>query len=83
MIKPTPKVVVLPDADDRPSILALAYAGIGDKNAALEEASRAVAQYDTDAVNKPPAEAVLAQIQATFAFEQGPMRVIEAALKRA
>jgi TolB-like protein/Tfp pilus assembly protein PilF len=65
-IKPTPETVVPPDGEGRPSILALAYAGLGDKNAALQQAARAVAEYDNDAVNKPAAEAVLAQIQARF-----------------
>jgi TolB-like protein/Tfp pilus assembly protein PilF len=65
-IKPTPETVVPLDGEGRPSILALAYAGLGDKNAALQEAIRAVAEYDNDAVGKPAAEAVLAQIQAKF-----------------
>ena len=65
-IKPTPETVVPPDGDGRPSILALAYAGLGDKNAALQQATRAVAEYDNDAVGKPAAEAMLAQIQAKF-----------------
>ncbi|MEY2539294.1 MAG: eukaryotic-like serine/threonine-protein kinase [Verrucomicrobiota bacterium] len=65
-IKPAPDTVVAADADARPSTLALAYAGLGDKTAALEQARRALAQYDTDAVDKPRVEAVLAQIQAKF-----------------
>jgi tetratricopeptide (TPR) repeat protein len=65
-IKPTLETVVPPDGDGRPSILALAYAGLGDKNAALQQATRAVAEYDNDAVGKPAAEAMLAQIQAKF-----------------
>jgi tetratricopeptide (TPR) repeat protein len=65
-IKPAPDTVVAADADARPSTLALAYAGLGDKTAALEQARRALAQYNTDAVDKPRVEAVLAQIQAKF-----------------
>ena len=37
---------------DARSLLALAYAGIGDKEKALEQANQAVAEYDNDAVNK-------------------------------
>jgi TolB-like protein len=65
-IKPAPDTVVAADANARPSTLALAYAGLGDKTAALEQARRALAQYDNDAVDKPAAEAVLAQIEAKF-----------------
>ena len=55
-----------PGALDFHSYLALAYAGLGEKEKALEEARRAVAEYDTDAVVKPQAEGALAQIQARF-----------------
>src|SRR3984893_3473697 len=75
-IKPTPETVVPPDGDGRPSILALAYAGLGEKNAALQQAARAVAEYDGDAVDKPAAEAVLAQIQAKFGDLDSPISAI-------
>jgi TolB-like protein/Tfp pilus assembly protein PilF len=65
-IKPTPDAVVAPDANGVPSTLALAYAGLGEKEKALEQAQRAVKDYDTDAVNKPSAQLALAQIQARF-----------------
>jgi tetratricopeptide (TPR) repeat protein len=65
-IKPTADTVVTADADNRPSTLALAYAGLGQKQKALEQAKEAVKVYETDAVNKPQAEIVLAQIQARF-----------------
>jgi len=65
-IKPSPDFVVSPESLGLPFFLALAYAGLGDKEKALEQAKRAVADYDTDAVAKPNAEAVLAQIQARF-----------------
>ena len=65
-IKPTPDSVVAPDANGVPSTLALAYAGLGEKEKALEQAKRAVKDYDNDTVNKPPAEIALAQIQARF-----------------
>jgi TolB-like protein len=65
-IKPTPETVVAPEANGLPYTLALAYAGLGEKEKALAQARQAVADYDGDAVNKPEAEAVLAQIQALF-----------------
>jgi tetratricopeptide (TPR) repeat protein len=65
-IKPTPETIVAPESNGRPNILALAYAGLGEKNKALEQARQAVKDYDNDAVNKPLAETALAQIQAHF-----------------
>jgi TolB-like protein/Flp pilus assembly protein TadD len=65
-IKPTADTVVVADADNLPSTLALAYAGLGEKEKALEQAQRALKDYDNDAVNKPSAEKALAQIQARF-----------------
>ena len=65
-IKPTADTVVAPDADNLPSTLALAYAGLGQKQKALEQARQAVKDYETDAINKPVAESVLAQIQTQF-----------------
>src|SRR5205814_4063586 len=52
-IKPKPDSPVLPDANGTPNVLALAYAGLGEKEKALEQAKLAVKGYDTDAVNKP------------------------------
>jgi hypothetical protein len=63
-IKPKPDGSVPPDANGRPNTLALAYAGLGEKAKALEQAQRSVKDYDTDAVNKPSAQTALAQIQA-------------------
>jgi tetratricopeptide (TPR) repeat protein len=65
-IKPTPDTVVKPDANNTPSTLALAYAGLGEKEKALQQAAQAVKDYDGDAVNQPQNEVVLAQIQARF-----------------
>jgi TolB-like protein/class 3 adenylate cyclase/Tfp pilus assembly protein PilF len=65
-IKPSPDFVVLPDSLGLPYFLALAYAGLGDRDRALEQAHRAVDDYATDAVARPTAETVLAQIQAGF-----------------
>jgi TolB-like protein/class 3 adenylate cyclase/Tfp pilus assembly protein PilF len=66
LIKPTPETVVIPDANGTPYTLALAYAGVGEKEKALQQARDAVKAYETDAINKPQAETVLAQIQARF-----------------
>jgi TolB-like protein/Flp pilus assembly protein TadD len=65
-IKPKPDSPVPADANGTPNTLALAYAGLGEKAKALEQAHRAVKDYETDAVNKPAAEVALAQIQARF-----------------
>ena len=65
-IKPTPDSVVRADANNTPITLALAYAGLGDKEKALQQAAQAVKDYDGDAVNQPQNEVVLAQIQARF-----------------
>jgi TolB-like protein/predicted Zn-dependent protease len=65
-IKPTPDTVVRLDANGTPLILAQAYAGLGDKEKALQQAVQAVKDYTGDAVNQPSAEVVLAQIQARF-----------------
>jgi len=65
-IKPKPDAPVPPDANGTPNTLALAYAGLGEKEKALEQAQRAIKDYETDAVNKPWSETTLAQIQARF-----------------
>jgi len=65
-IKPKPDAPVQADANGTPSTLALAYAGLGEKAKALEQAQRSVKDYDTDEVNKPWALTTLAQIQARF-----------------
>ncbi len=65
-IKPTPDTVVVPEANGIPSTLAMAYAGLGEKQKALDQARQAIKDYETDSVNKPLAEIALAQIQAQF-----------------
>jgi len=75
-IKPTADTVVTADADNRPSTLALAYAGLGQKQKALEQAQRAVKDYDTDAVNKPGAMVVFAQIQCLFGDNESAIAVL-------
>ena len=65
-IRPTPTTAVIPDSNGTSAFLALAYAGLGEKQHALEQAQRAVTDFNGDAVNKPLAEIVLAQIQTRF-----------------
>ncbi|PYK47628.1 MAG: hypothetical protein DME51_13325 [Verrucomicrobia bacterium] len=65
-IKPKPDSPVQADANGTPSTLALAYAGLGEKEKALEQAQRAVEAYENDAVSKPYSQIALAQIQARF-----------------
>ena len=47
-----------------PSCLAQVYAGLGEKEKALEQARDGIADYDNDALSKPYAEAALATVQA-------------------
>jgi tetratricopeptide (TPR) repeat protein len=63
-IKPTPDAVVVVDQVWQPNILALAYAALGDKPAALDAARRAVEAYRSDGVSGPAAEVTQAQVQA-------------------
>jgi TolB-like protein/Tfp pilus assembly protein PilF len=63
-MKPTPDSVVVVDARLMPSCLAQVYAGLGEKEKALEQARHAIADYDNDALSKPYAEAALATVQA-------------------
>jgi TolB-like protein/Tfp pilus assembly protein PilF len=75
-IKPSPDFVVSPDSQGLPYSLALAYAGLGEKEKALEQANHAVFDYRNDAVNKPNAETVLAQIQARFGDTESAIAAI-------
>jgi tetratricopeptide (TPR) repeat protein len=63
-IKPSPATNVPIDQTLLPCALALSYAGLGEKEKALAAAREAVADYQDDALNKPTAETVLAQVQA-------------------
>jgi len=65
-MKPTPDAVVPVDARQLPCYLALAYASLGEKDKALEQARHAIADYASDALSKPFAETILAVIQAQF-----------------
>ena len=62
-IAPAPGFTI-PPAQETRSLLALAYAGIGDKQNALEQAHQAVADFENDAGAKPVAEKYLAYVQA-------------------
>jgi TolB-like protein/Tfp pilus assembly protein PilF/class 3 adenylate cyclase len=63
-MKPTPDSVVVVDARSLPCHLAWAYAGLGEKEKALEQARQAITDYDNDALAKPFAETALAIVQA-------------------
>jgi TolB-like protein/Tfp pilus assembly protein PilF len=63
-MKPTPNSVVAVDARLLPVCLAQVYAGLGEKEKALEQARHAIADYDRDALAKPYAEMALATVQA-------------------
>ena len=65
-IKPSSDALVALKGFGMPLCLALAYAGLGEKEKALEQAHRAVEEYSDDHWVKPDAEAALAQIQARF-----------------
>jgi len=63
-MKPTPDSAVIVDARELPAYLAWVYAGLGEKEKALEQARHAIADYDSDALGKPFAEASLAIVEA-------------------
>src|SRR5438094_449711 len=59
-MKPTPDSIVAVDARQLPCHLAWAYAGLGEKEKALEQARQAITDYDNDALSIPFAETALA-----------------------
>jgi TolB-like protein/class 3 adenylate cyclase/Tfp pilus assembly protein PilF len=63
-MKPTPDSAVVVDARNLPCYLAWVYAGLGEKEKALDQARHAIADYDSDALVKPFAETSLAVVQA-------------------
>ena len=63
-MKPTPDSAVVVDARNLPCYLAWVYAGLGEKEKALEQARQAIANYDGDALAKPFAETALAIVEA-------------------
>ena len=65
-LKPSANSVLSSEIALSPFFLAQAYAGLGEKASALDQAHRAVAENANDALLKPLVEASLAQIQARF-----------------
>src|SRR6476620_2291867 len=63
-IKPSPTTNVPVGHTLLPCALALSYAGLGEKEKALAQAREAVEAYQGDALDKPAAETVLAQVEA-------------------
>jgi tetratricopeptide (TPR) repeat protein len=63
-MKPTPDSVVAVDARNLPCYLSWVYAGLGEKEKALDQARHAIADYDSDALVKPFAETSLAIVEA-------------------
>jgi TolB-like protein/class 3 adenylate cyclase/Tfp pilus assembly protein PilF len=63
-IKPSPTASVPVDHTLLPCALALSYAGLGEKEKAVAEARKALTDYQGDALDKPLAETVLAQVEA-------------------
>jgi TolB-like protein/Tfp pilus assembly protein PilF/class 3 adenylate cyclase len=63
-MKPTPDSAVVIDARNLPCYLAWVYAGLGEKEKALEQARHAITDYHNDALVKPLAEASLAIVEA-------------------
>ena len=63
-MKPTRDSALVVDARNLPCYLAWVYAGLGEKEKALEQARHAIADYDSDALVKPFAETSLAVVQA-------------------
>jgi tetratricopeptide (TPR) repeat protein len=63
-LKPSPDATVPIDQALLPCALALSYAGLLEKDKALAEAQKAVTDYQGDAIEKPAAEIILAQVEA-------------------
>ena len=80
-IKPTPDTVVALDNTSLPSVLALAYAGLGQKENALQQARQAVKDFEADAAAKPFAQTTLAVIQALFGDHDAAIAALPELLK--
>lgn len=63
-IKPSPTATVPIDSDMLPCALAMAYAGLGEKDKALAQAREGVVDFQNDAMLKVGAEIALAQVEA-------------------
>ena len=75
-IKPSPNATVPIDHDLLPCALALSYAGLGQKDKALAEAREAVTDFQDDALDKPTAEIVLAQVEAQVGDVDGAIAAL-------
>ena len=74
-ILPTPNAVI-PSGRETRSMLALAYAGLGDKTNALEQANRAVADFANDAYMKPITERYLAEVSSQCGEADSAIEII-------
>ena len=72
-IKPTPEAKVAVGSLGLPNMLALAYAGIGDREKALTQAREAVADYATDSVAEPPAQVVWPKSRPALVTSKAPL----------
>jgi TolB-like protein/Flp pilus assembly protein TadD len=75
-IKPSPNAAVPIDHNLLPCALALSYAGLGEKDKALAEAREAVIDFQDDAIDKPSAEIVLAQVEAQVGDVDGAIAAL-------
>ena len=80
-LAPTPGSTVVADTRGTRSNLALAYAGLGDKEKALEQARQSVTDYKNDAVVRPASESWLAKIQARFGDADSALTALERLVK--
>jgi tetratricopeptide (TPR) repeat protein len=75
-IKPSPNAAVPIDHTLLPCAVALSYAGLGEKDKALAEAREAVTDFQDDALDKPAAEIVLAQVEAQVGDVDGAIAAL-------
>ena len=76
-IKPAPDTTVRQDETRALDWLAQAYAGLGDKTAALNTARQAVEAYRNDAVARPALEATQAGVQARFGDTEAALTALQ------
>jgi TolB-like protein/class 3 adenylate cyclase/Tfp pilus assembly protein PilF len=76
MIKPTSGTAVPVDGRTLGCFLAWAYAGLGNQQAALDEAKRAVADYKDDVLSYPFAQQWLAVVEAHFGDLDSAMAIL-------
>jgi tetratricopeptide (TPR) repeat protein len=76
VIKPSPDSAAPVDARMLPSYLAMAYAGLGEKEKALEQARSAVAAYKNDILSAAQTESILAQVEAQVGDEDAAIAAL-------